>query len=66
MQHGFTEPSIIYTLKPIFNKHIIGLDANKFTGNGTEWPLYSLDQNMHDYFALSYIKERILKGALVY
>lgn len=49
-------------LKTIFSESIIGLDTEKFTGNGIEWPRYSLDLNPCDFFLWSYIKDSTYKN----
>ena len=48
-------------LKEVFGSRIIGLDAPRMTGDGIEWPPYSPDLNVCDFFLWGYIKDKVYK-----
>ena len=50
------------TVRRTFGERLIILDAKKFTGHGIDWPPYSLDLNLCDFFLWGYIKDRIFRN----
>ena len=46
-----------------FDPRIIGLDSEKFTRGGIEWPPYFPDLNPCDYFLWGYVKDKVYANA---
>lgn len=49
-------------LRQRFRSNIIGLDSEKFTGSGVDWPAYSPDLNPCDFFLWGYLKDNVYKS----
>ena len=45
-----------------FRSNIIGLDSEKFTESGIDWPAYSPDLNPCDFFLWGYLKDNVYKS----
>lgn len=54
---------VLKSLSTTFHGHVIGLDHEKVTDSGIEWPPYSPDLNPCDYFLWGYLKDRICRTA---
>lgn len=52
---------VLQSLSTMFNGHIIGLDCDRVTDSGLEWPPYSPDVNPCDYFLWGHIKDRVYR-----
>lgn len=48
----------------VFGHRILGLDANRKTGGGIDWPSSSPDLNVCDFFLWGYLKDRVYKTPL--
>lgn len=46
-------------LEELFGARLIGLDSEKFTGHGIDWPPYSTDLNPCDSFLWGYLKDNV-------
>ena len=54
----------LQAIADVFEDRIIGLDAEKFTGGGINWPPYSCDLTPPDYFLWGYIKDKVYKDSV--
>ena len=45
----------------VFGDRIFGLDAEKKTGGGIDWPPYSPDLTVCDFFLWGYVKDEVYK-----
>ena len=46
-------------ISEVFGERIIGLDAEKHTGSGIDWPPYSPDVTVCDFFLWDYTKDKM-------
>ena len=54
-------PEVFECLINTFRHRIIGLDVQKYGGDGLEWPPYSPDINPCDFFLWGYLKDRVYR-----
>ena len=49
-------------LEQQFGSRLIGLDSEKYTGSGIEWPAYSPDLNPCDFFLWGFLKDNVYRS----
>ena len=57
-------PGNLARIAQVFGDRIIGLDAERHTGGGIDWPPYSADLNVDDFFLWGYVKDRVYQTSI--